>query len=43
MASEVPDPGRANVIECSRYMPDESATCAWATDPRDPGLAVGGS
>ena len=43
MASEVPDPGRANVIECSRYVPDESATCAWATDPRDPGLAVGGS
>ncbi len=43
MASEVPDPGRANVIECSRYMPSESASCAWATDPRDPGLAVGGS
>jgi gamma-glutamyltranspeptidase/glutathione hydrolase len=43
MASEVPDPGRANVIECSRYLPNQSATCAWATDPRDPGLAVGGS
>jgi gamma-glutamyltranspeptidase/glutathione hydrolase len=43
MATEVPDPGRANVIECSRYLPNQSASCGWATDPRDPGLAVGGS
>lgn len=42
MAVPVPDPGRANVIECSRYLPSENASCAWATDPRDAGLAVGG-
>ena len=43
MAAPVPDPGRANVIECSRYLPGENGSCAWATDPREPGLAVGGS
>jgi gamma-glutamyltranspeptidase/glutathione hydrolase len=43
MAAQVPDPGRANVIECSRYLPGEDGSCAWATDPRDAGLAVGGS
>jgi gamma-glutamyltranspeptidase/glutathione hydrolase len=42
MAQPVPDPGRANVIECSRYLPGENGSCAWATDPREPGLAVGG-
>lgn len=43
MSVPVPDPGRANVIECNSYLPDENGSCAWATDPRDPGLAVGGS
>jgi gamma-glutamyltranspeptidase / glutathione hydrolase len=43
MAAPVPEPGRANVIECSRYLPSENASCAWASDPRDAGLAVGGS
>jgi gamma-glutamyltranspeptidase/glutathione hydrolase len=43
MAAPVPDPGRANVIECSRYLPGENGSCAWASDPRDAGLAVGGS
>ena len=43
MPAPVPDPGRANAIECSRYLPSESGTCAWATDPRDAGLALGGS
>jgi gamma-glutamyltranspeptidase / glutathione hydrolase len=43
MATPVPDPGRANVIECSRYLPSESGSCAMATDPRESGLAVGGS
>jgi gamma-glutamyltranspeptidase / glutathione hydrolase len=43
MAVPVPDPGRANVIECSRYLPGENGSCAWATDPRDAGLAAGGS
>jgi len=42
MAAQVPDPGRANVIECGRYLPSENASCAWAADPRDAGLAVGG-
>src|SRR5579872_2388063 len=43
MAAAVPDPGRANVIECSRYLPSESASCAMAVDPRGAGLALGGS
>lgn len=42
MSVPVPDPGRANVIECNSYLPGENGSCAWATDPRDPGLAVGG-
>lgn len=42
MASAVPDPGRANVIECNRYLPGENGSCAFAVDPREPGLAVGG-
>jgi gamma-glutamyltranspeptidase/glutathione hydrolase len=43
MAAAVPDPGRANVIQCSRYVPNENASCTWAADPRDAGLAAGGS
>jgi gamma-glutamyltranspeptidase / glutathione hydrolase len=43
MPAPVPDPGRANVIACSRYLPNESGTCAWATDPRGFGLATGGT
>jgi gamma-glutamyltranspeptidase/glutathione hydrolase len=43
MPSSVPEPGRANIIACNRYLPNESRSCAWATDPRDFGLAVGGS
>jgi gamma-glutamyltranspeptidase/glutathione hydrolase len=43
MATPVPDPGRANVIECNRYLPGSPGTCTLATDPRDSGLAVGGS
>lgn len=42
MPTPVPDPGRANVIACSRYLPGGEATCGWATDPREPGLAAGG-
>jgi len=42
MAAPVPDPGRANVIQCSRYLPGENGSCSWASDPREPGLAVGG-
>jgi gamma-glutamyltranspeptidase/glutathione hydrolase len=43
MAAPVPDPGRANVIECFNYLPGENGSCAWATDPREAGLAAGGS
>ena len=43
MPVPVPEPGRANVIACSRYLPDSEETCGWATDPRGAGLAVGSS
>jgi len=41
MPDPVPDPGRANVIACSRYLPDNDGSCRWATDPRGAGLAIG--
>jgi gamma-glutamyltranspeptidase/glutathione hydrolase len=41
MPNPVPEPGRANVIACARYLPDENGSCTWATDPRGVGLAVG--
>jgi len=41
MPAPVPDPGRADVISCSRYLPDADDTCSWAGDPREAGLAVG--
>jgi gamma-glutamyltranspeptidase/glutathione hydrolase len=41
MAVPVPDPGRANVIACGRYLPGENNTCGWANDPREFGLALG--
>jgi gamma-glutamyltranspeptidase/glutathione hydrolase len=41
MSSPVPEPGRANVIACGRYLPDAEGSCGWATDPRGAGLAVG--
>jgi gamma-glutamyltranspeptidase/glutathione hydrolase len=41
MSVPVPDPGRANVIACGRYLPGESSECRWANDPRESGLAVG--
>jgi gamma-glutamyltranspeptidase/glutathione hydrolase len=43
MNAPVPDPGRANVIECNSYLPGAEGSCEWATDPREPGLAVGGT
>jgi gamma-glutamyltranspeptidase/glutathione hydrolase len=43
MSSPVPEPGRANVIACSRYLPSENRSCTWAVDPREFGLAVGGT
>lgn len=41
MATPVPDPGRANVIACARYLPGENSECGWANDPREFGLAQG--
>jgi gamma-glutamyltranspeptidase / glutathione hydrolase len=41
MSVPVPDPGRANVIACAKYLPGESSQCGWANDPRESGLAVG--
>ncbi len=41
MPFPVPDPGRANVISCPRYLPGDRALCGWATDPRGAGLALG--
>ncbi len=43
MPVPVPDPGRANVIACARYLPGDSASCGWAADPRGAGLAIGGN
>ena len=41
MSVPVPDPGRANVIACGRYLPGENSECGWANDPREAGLAMG--
>ena len=43
MPVPVPEPGRANVIACSRYLPGSERSCAWATDPRGFGLAPAAS
>ncbi len=42
MQSVVPEPGRANVISCARYLPGSESSCAAAADPRESGLATGG-
>ena len=41
MSVPVPDPGRANVVACGRYLPGENSECGWANDPREAGLAMG--
>jgi gamma-glutamyltranspeptidase / glutathione hydrolase len=41
MSMPVPDPGRANVIACGRYLPGKNSECGWANDPRESGLAMG--
>jgi gamma-glutamyltranspeptidase/glutathione hydrolase len=43
MPQPVPEPGRANVVACSRYLPDNEGSCSWATDPRGTGLASAGN
>lgn len=41
LAAPPPEPGRANVIACSRYLPGSEGSCGWASDPRGSGLALG--
>lgn len=41
MPQPVPEPGRANVIACSRYLPNNEQSCGWVADPRGAGLAAG--
>ncbi len=41
MPAPVPEPGRADAIVCSRYLPGAERSCSWAPDPRDGGLALG--
>ncbi len=36
-----PEPGRAQVVTCTRYLPGDVAQCSAATDPRGAGLAAG--
>lgn len=42
MPALAPEPGRADVIQCRRYLPGSEGTCTWAVDPRNAGLALGG-
>jgi len=42
MQTPPPDPGRANVISCGRYLPGSESDCSAVTDPREAGLAAGG-
>jgi gamma-glutamyltranspeptidase / glutathione hydrolase len=37
----VPEPGRANIVQCNRGLPGEPASCGWATDSRGAGAALG--
>ena len=41
--SPVPDPGRANAIGCTRYLPGADESCRFGSDVRGAGLAAGGS
>ena len=36
-----PEPGRADVISCGGYLPSDTQSCGWSTDPRGAGLAIG--
>ncbi len=42
-AVPVPDPGRANAIGCTGYLPGGEASCRFASDVRGAGLSAGGS
>ena len=41
LPAPVPEPGRANVIACARYLPGNESLCSAAADPRGAGLAAG--
>jgi gamma-glutamyltranspeptidase / glutathione hydrolase len=41
LRTPVPEPGRANVIQCNDHLPGDSSACGWATDSRGAGLALG--
>jgi len=41
MSQPVPEPGRANAIACTGYLPDATNSCGWAVDSRSAGLAIG--
>jgi len=41
MPATVPEPGRANVIACARYLPGNESLCSAVVDPRGAGLASG--
>jgi gamma-glutamyltranspeptidase/glutathione hydrolase len=43
MPATVPPPGRINAIACLKYLPGNAGQCTWASDPREHGLAVGGT
>ncbi len=39
----VPEPGRANAIGCTGYLPGDQTSCRFSADVRNAGLAAGGS
>jgi gamma-glutamyltranspeptidase/glutathione hydrolase len=41
LSTPVPDPGRANVMQCNQYLPGDPGSCGWATDARGAGVALG--
>ncbi len=41
LPAAVPEPGRASVIACARYLPGSEGACNAAVDPRSAGLAAG--
>jgi gamma-glutamyltranspeptidase / glutathione hydrolase len=42
MLTLAPDPGRANAISCSGYLPGPESSCMAVSDPREFGLGMGG-
>ncbi len=41
MSALVPEPGRANTILCSGYLPGSTGSCGAAADPRESGMVAG--